>query len=123
MEHKYTLRAHHGMCLCFFKGKGYSAEFVEHMTSLSNELKEDPLIRLSNETDIVCEKCPNNDNGRCKTAEKVARYDRLVLKECGLTVGTVIRFNDFRALVCDKIINKGKRECICGDCEWNEFCF
>ncbi len=30
----YKIRAHHGVCLYFFQGKGYSGEFVENMSRM-----------------------------------------------------------------------------------------
>ena len=31
MKEPLKLRAHHGMCLAFFEGKGYSSAFTENM--------------------------------------------------------------------------------------------
>ena len=31
------IRAHHGMCLHFFEGKGYSNEFTAHMQKIYEE--------------------------------------------------------------------------------------
>lgn len=33
------LRAHHGMCLSFFEGKGYSHDFTAHMQRIWEEMK------------------------------------------------------------------------------------
>lgn len=121
-EYQYILRAHHGMCISFFEGKGYSSEFTQHMAHIVQNLNENPLVKLSNQTDIVCQKCPNNHEGICETADKVASYDRQVLSHCGLTVGTILPFAQFQKMVQETIIAPGKRESICGDCQWNEIC-
>ena len=42
----YNLRTHHGMCLYFFQGKGYSGEFVENMRAMKAILEENPKVRL-----------------------------------------------------------------------------
>ena len=42
----YNIRAHHGMCLTFFQGKGYSGDFVENMGAMKKILEQNPLIRL-----------------------------------------------------------------------------
>lgn len=42
----YKIRAHHGMCLSFFQGKGYSGDFVENMARMKAILAENPEIIL-----------------------------------------------------------------------------
>lgn len=79
------LRAHHGLCLHFFQGKGYSGAFVENMARKKAMLEENPLVRLTDQADEICRACPNNLCGQCESAEKVRRYDRAVLSLCGLT--------------------------------------
>lgn len=121
-NYKYALRAHHGMCLAFFRGKGYSKEFVENMTAIKEDLKSDPLVKIVNETEDICVCCPNNINKKCKSFEKVLRYDNEVLRYCRLKSGTIIRFSEFEKLVNDKILYPGNREKICGDCQWSSIC-
>lgn len=121
-EYQYKIRAHHGMCICFFDGKGYSNEFTKHMAEIIHKLNENPVICISDETDIICEKCPNNKNGVCETADKVAEYDKQVLLRCGLVAGEMISFSEFRDKVYENIIRPGKREDICGNCQWTSIC-
>ncbi len=122
-EDIYEIRAHHGMCMCFFQGKGYSDEFTEHMTEIIHRLVENPPVRIVDRTDIICDKCPNNQGGICRPAGKVAGYDRQVLVQCGLTAGAVLPFAEFQARVQENIISRaGKREEICGDCQWSSLC-
>ena len=41
------LRAHHGMCLAFFDGKGYSAGFTAHMARILEYLEqENPTVTV-----------------------------------------------------------------------------
>lgn len=122
-EYQYKIRAHHGMCICFFEGKGYSNEFTKHMAETIHKLNEDPLICVSGQTDIICKKCPNNKQGICETADKVAAYDEQVLSRCGIIPDTVIPYSEFKELVYKNIIYAGKREEICGDCQWNSICY
>lgn len=69
------LRPHHGMCINNFRGKGYDLRFTQHMTSIVENLYKDPeqeiLIVESTKDDIICSKCPNNDNDLCKSERKV----------------------------------------------------
>ena len=116
------LRPHHGMCLAYFKGYGYSDEFSAHMQKVHNYLKTDAIVHLTPDTDIICLKCPNNIDGTCEKPELVAHYDSEVLRRCGLSVGEELEFTEFFKLVQENILVPGLREEICGDCQWNEIC-
>lgn len=117
-----TLRPHHGLCLCFFRGKGYSDAFVENMARMQAALAEDPPVRLTEGADDICAACPNLIFGRCADQEKVARYDREVLRRCGLHPGQILSYRELEAQVHRDILEPGQREAVCGDCQWNELC-
>lgn len=57
-EASISLRAHHGLCLHFFQGKGYSEAFVENMARKKAMLEENPLVRLTDQADEICRACP-----------------------------------------------------------------
>lgn len=118
----YRIRAHHGMCFSFFEGKGYSGEFTKNMQMIKEQLDKDPEVFLLDEVDDVCVGCPNNQKGECTSAGKVQDYDRQVLEYCQLVSGIRIRWKDFEKKVWENILDKGRREKICGNCEWNEIC-
>lgn len=118
----YRIRAHHGMCFSFFEGKGYSGEFTKNMQMIKEQLDKDPEVFLLDEVDDVCAGCPNNQKGECTSAGKVQDYDRQVLEYCQLVPGMRIRWKDFEKKVRENILDKGRREKICGNCEWNEIC-
>ena len=54
------LRPHHGMCLAYFKGEGYSNGFTAHMAEMLKIFLEGKKIRLHVDTDEICSACPNN---------------------------------------------------------------
>lgn len=118
----YRLRPHHGMCLAYFRGKGYSEEFVKNMTEIQRRLQENPLIQLTDCADAICSSCPNDREGHCITQEKVNHYDCGVLEVCECIVGQTIEWNEFSERVQKRILDVGKREAICGDCQWSELC-
>lgn len=118
----YRIRAHHGMCFSFFEGKGYSGEFTKNMQMIKEQLDRNPEICLLDEVDDVCVGCPNNLKGTCTSAGKVQDYDRQVLEYCQLVPKMQIRWKDFEKEVRENILDKGRREEICGNCEWNEIC-
>ena len=116
------LRAHHGLCLHFFQGKGYSGTFVENMAQKKAILEQNPLVRLTDQADEICRACPNNLSGQCESAEKVQRYDKAVLSRCGLTPGEVLPYRELTERVQETILLPGHREDICGDCQWTDLC-
>ena len=65
------LRAHHGMCLAFFEGKGYSAGFTAHMAQILEYLEqENPTVTVVAEADCICGGCPHLANGICESADR-----------------------------------------------------
>lgn len=119
---KFQIRPHHGMCLAYFRGSGYSEEFVQNMTDIKEKLEKNPKIQLVDHADRICGSCPNNRENVCVTAEKVDRYDSAVLAFCGLKSGDELEWKAFEKLVREKILEPGHREAVCGDCEWNTLC-
>ncbi len=120
----FPLRPHHGMCFQFYQGKGYSTSFVTHMDQLLQELQADPLtmVRMCVGADLVCGHCPHLHGKVCDSDERVLRYDRDVLKACGLHDGEEISYTSFIARIKERIILPGMRSKICGDCNWNALC-
>ena len=118
------LRPHHGMCFPFYEGKGYSADFTDHMGRVIRALSERPEtpVRLTYSADAVCAHCPNNLGGICKSADKVMRYDAAVLDACAFSDGDALPYADFAAKVKERILDAGLRQSICGDCEWDAIC-
>ena len=118
----YRIRAHHGRCFAFFRGNGYSGEFTENMWAMKEKLEHNPEVVLVQETDDVCAHCPNNMEGQCTSAKKVAGYDRQVLARCGIMPGTQMGWKEFADRVSENILRPGRREEICGGCQWNALC-
>ena len=105
------LRAHHGMCIAYFQGQGYSEIFTEHMKSIIKLLKENPTIQLITRADIICEKCPNliPKRMKCNTAVFVQECDKKVLTFCGLEENQILTWDEFFKIVCERILFPEKR--------------
>lgn len=116
------IRPHHGMCLAYYVGQGYSDGFNRHMGEMLEHFLKDPAVRLTVAADEVCAACPNNGAKGCVTQEKVERYDRAVLAACGLEEGESVSFLAFARMVQEQVIAAGMRETICGDCQWTALC-
>ena len=119
-----ALRAHHGMCMRFFEGRGYSEAFTDRMRTVIATLSERPQtpVRLTASTDAICLRCPNNAGGACTSSEKVRRYDEAVLSLCDLKAGDELPYAAFAERVKARILDQGLRETVCGDCEWDGVC-
>ena len=84
------LRPHHGMCLAYFKGEGYSNGFSAHMQEMLDIFQKGAKIQLHADTDEICSACPNNEKGCCSSFSLVEAYDNAVLELCGLENGQIL---------------------------------
>lgn len=112
------LRPHHGLCLGFFEGYGYSDGFCRNMAAVLNSLKADTVVRLAEGLDDICANCPNRDSG-CPNAKK---YDGSVLRACGLATGQELTWTELTQKIRERVTVPGKLEEICGDCKWISIC-
>ena len=117
----YPIRPHHGMCLAFFIGNGYSTGFTAHMQEMLELFTKGADVCLTVKTDEICSACPNNSQGICEAAEKVKRYDNAVLAECGLKEGQKLAFPESTEAVQKKIIETGATK-IHMIKQWNRIC-
>ena len=118
MSNERDLRPHHGLCLGFFEGKGYSGEFSQNMASMLADLTPDSPIRLADGHDTLCAHCPN----RFAPCPNAADYDRRVLELCGLKPGQALTWGAFRSAVVRCVLAPGKLSAVCGNCQWAEIC-
>ena len=119
----FKLRPHHGLCIQFFQGKGYSPEFVQHMTEIISFLdRNNPAIMLTVETDNICSHCPHNQGTICDSAKKVQQFDTAVLQYCNLQNGSQLSWNEFQETFRTSILQRGILAKICGNCQWSEIC-
>lgn len=119
----FELRPHHGLCIAFFEGKGYSPEFVRHMIERIAYLHAyDPEIRLVLHTDEICQACPHNQNHICESNQKVLDYDRQILTLCGLRENQCLHWTDLQELVFLHILKKTRLKEVCQSCQWLEIC-
>lgn len=116
-----SLRAHHGLCMAYFVGEGYSSGFKKHMAEVLQAVQPETPVRLAAGVDEICSACPHNCGGVCESST-VDSHDRAVLQACGLQKDQQLQFGEFTSLVQEKIIAKGLREEICGDCQWSSIC-
>ena len=116
------VRAHHGLCIQFFEGKGYSEAFTRHMSQVIKTLEKNPEIELAASEDEICSCCPNYGEKACETSEKVTAYDRKVLEFTGTVSGQKLSWQEFVKRVEENIIGADRMSEVCGDCGWAEIC-
>lgn len=116
------LHPHHGLCLLFFEGKGYSPAFIRGMETVVRQLTDAVSVRLTFGADAVCRLCPHRRGRGCDTLEKVRRFDAAVLAACRLHDGQVLPWGVLRDTVLREILRPGRLGAICGDCQWAEVC-
>lgn len=118
------LRPHHILCMHHFVGKGYSEPFTQNMSKLISHLEQNPseLIMLSLSLDDICAYCPHNKNKLCISQEKVVAYDRKCLALCHLTKDTILSWQTVKQLFRKNILDAGKLQEVCSDCEWQLLC-
>lgn len=117
-----TLRPHHGLCLQFFQGKGYSDGFTAHMCQVKEKLEAGARVTIAETADEICSFCPNLQGGCCLTDSKVRAYDQRVADICGLKAGMEMDWEQLSCLIRERILNAEGRENVCPDCQWSEIC-
>jgi hypothetical protein len=120
---KLKLRPHHALCIQFFIGKGYSAEFTENMYNIIEKLKFNPDITVTMGADVLCSKCPNLQDGICINESHVKYTDKKTAEICGFKDGMIVDAEDFFGRADDKIINAKKMCEVCQQCRWNSICY
>lgn len=114
------LRPHHINCLFFYKGLGYSKDFIEGMDNILNLVKKDPntKIKLIVNCDDLCNNCPNKQSDDvCMTKEKVAKLDYDTLQVYNLKENQEYTFEEIINTIY-KGFNKNKFKKICRSCNW-----
>lgn len=118
------LRPHHGLCIGQFIGKGYNETFVQNMSKMVSYLEshEEETIRLVCHTDIICGSCPHNEDGKCRSGQKVLNYDKACLTLCGLQDNQELSYQTYKRLVRENIYRTGKLKEVCSNCSWISLC-
>lgn len=117
-----NLRPHHINCIYFYRGLGYSKEFVENMDKVVGKLKsdEDIKIKFTKGCDQLCECCPNKlTSNKCNTDEKVEKMDSRTISKYNLNIDEVYTFSYIKNNIYKNLLKKNFNY-ICSECEWKE---
>ncbi len=119
-----NIRAHHLLCMKYFKGKGYSEEFVSNFYKVIKELNDNPFVRVVNHPDIICGSCLHNVNSKCVKKgpdfeNKVRKKDNIIIGYLGVNLNQELKAKKIKKLVNLRLT---KLRDICKDCEWLKYC-
>ena len=118
---KAKLRGHHLICLNFFRGEGYSEEFIENLYSVIGKEK----MEIVSGPDEVCARCPYLKYNKCSnsdyTNEKILLQDKEALRLLGFKHGMTVDWKMISAKL-PGIIEEWKAE-FCMNCKYLGVCF
>ena len=118
---KAKLRGHHLICLNFFRGEGYSEEFIKNIYSVIGKQK----VEIVNGADEVCAVCPYLKDDKCSsneyTDEKILFQDREALRLLEFKSGMIVDWKTISLKIPD-IVEEWKA-LFCLDCGYRKVCF
>jgi hypothetical protein len=121
------LRGHHLICLQFYRGQGYSDEFVANLDRVQRSAAETPAVIVSGPDD-VCAACPGlGPHGTCQqpdTGEAEAlRIDALALQLVDAAIGETLSLSQARARLAGDVDAQDRwRAESCASCVWESAC-
>jgi hypothetical protein len=118
-----ALRGHHLICLQFFRGEGYNAEFVENLRNILKSADEYE-IDIRTGADDVCGKCPYLDRTRCRYSEGadegIAEMDSKALALLDLSRDIKVRWEEVRQRLPE--LFPVWHTVYCAGCSWRGAC-
>jgi len=115
------LRGHHLICLNFFRGEGYSEDFIKNIHEV---LKKEKMEVVAGPDD-VCAKCPYLKNKKCASNEysdeMILAQDKEALRSLGFKNGEMVDWK----MIADRlpgILDEWKAR-FCTRCGYKKVCF
>ncbi len=121
------LRGHHLICLHFYRGEGYTGEFVENLNAILKkltQLTQEP-VEIVSVADSVCLACPYLKLGKChysgkNSEEEIRKLDALALSLLNFMPGDKALWHDIRNKIPE--IFAEWRDFACKNCSWKSAC-
>ncbi len=118
------LRGHHLICLHFFRGEGYSAEFTANLREILKRAGTSERIEVASEADNVCNICPYLKGQECfyrkESDPEIRGMDREALMLLELKVRDIVLWPDIREKI-PAIFRRWSEE-FCRVCDWRLAC-
>lgn len=124
MIEEMKLRGHHLICLHFYRGEGYSPDYVEHLNKIVRRAQGGEEIEVVSGADDVCQACPYLKDSRCchkeGADEEVHALDRAALDFHQITPGDRVLWPD----LSEKVMKTSKEwfDSFCSGCDWFDLC-
>jgi len=124
MQSSIKFRGHHLICLHFFKGEGYSREFIENLQKILKRAGHGEEIEVCSGPDEVCRICPYLKEEKClydKDAEtEIRKMDRMALQLLSLNTDDRVTWTHIKEKVPEIFIQWARE--FCKDCDWRWVC-
>ncbi|MGB4505375.1 MAG: DUF1284 domain-containing protein [Syntrophaceticus sp.] len=118
------LRGHHLICLHYYRGEGYSPDYVEHLWKVVKRAKDGEVIEIVSGADDVCQACPYLKGEHCEhkegADEEIRKLDQAALNFLEVTYGDQVLWQDLQAKVM--AAPKSWFDSFCAGCDWFELC-
>jgi len=118
------LRGHHLICLHFYRGEGYSREFVENLESVMRRVTEGEEIKVVEGADDICRACPALQEEKCVATPgadiEIREMDAEAAAHLGVEVGSKVLWQEMKAKVM--ATPKEWLAAFCEGCDWEEVC-
>jgi hypothetical protein len=119
-----NLRGHHLICLHFFRGEGYSDQFIISLSRILQKAEAGEQIEAASGADDVCNICPYLKGGKCfhdqEAEQEIQKMDAKALELLGLTGADIVQWLDIRGKI--PVLFTGWYEEFCSACNWRHAC-
>lgn len=116
-------RGHHLICLHFFNGEGYNAEFIENLATIL-EAARDADIEVCHGADNICKKCPSLKEDTCQYSQgadnEIKTMDNMALDLLGAVPGDKLGWQQIKERL--PLIFKEWHGACCVNCGWRRVC-
>lgn len=118
------LRGHHLICLHFYRGEGYSREFVENLDDVIRRATEGEEIEVVEGADDICRACPTLQGEKCVARPgvdiEIREMDAEATAYLGVEVGSKVFWQEMKSKVM--AMPKEWLVAFCEGCDWEEVC-
>lgn len=118
------LRGHHLICLNFFKGEGYSPDFVANLRNVLERAEAGEQIELCEGADDICSACPSLQEKRCLYGEdsekEIRKMDRAAIELLRIQPGVKISWPKIKERIPEIFVSWAEK--FCRECDWSVVC-
>ncbi|MFY9139915.1 MAG: DUF1284 domain-containing protein [Thermacetogeniaceae bacterium] len=118
------LRGHHLICLHYYRGEGYSEDYVEHLWKIVKKAEGGETIEVIAGADDVCKACPYLKGDSCAHKEgaeqEIRELDQKAFDFLSVQPGSRVLWSDLQKKVM--AAPKDWFDSFCSGCDWFDLC-